>query len=232
MRPDRADHPGDIKFPEPVISISVEPKTKVDQDKMDNALVRLAEEDPTFQVRTDHDTGQTLISGMGELHLEVIVDRMLREFKVEANVGRPQVAYRETMTPAGAQLAGRFKRQTGGRGQYGDAVIDLEPLRRGEGFEFVNKIMGGSIPTEYHPGRRARVSRRRWRRGVKAGYPMVDMRVTLVDGSYHEVDSSEDGLQDRRLDGAAGGLAEGQARPARADHEASRSSRPSSSWAT
>jgi elongation factor G len=178
-----------IEFPEPVIAVSIEPKTKADQEKLGTALARLAEEDPTFQVRSDEETGQTLISGMGELHLEVIVDRMLREFKVDANVGRPQVAYRETVRQPVSKIEGRFVRQTGGRGQYGHAVINLEPAP-GEGFDFVNKIKGGSIPSEFIPAVEQGVEEA-LESGVKAGYPMVDVRVTLIDGSYHDVDSSE-----------------------------------------
>ena len=178
-----------IEFPEPVISVSIEPKTKADQEKMGTALARLGEEDPTFQVRTDEETAQTLISGMGELHLEVIVDRMLREFKVDANVGRPQVAYRETVRQPVQKIEGRFVRQTGGRGQYGHAVINLEPAP-GEGFDFVNKIKGGSIPSEFIPAVEQGIEEALGN-GVKAGYPMVDVRVTLVDGSSHDVDSSE-----------------------------------------
>jgi elongation factor G len=178
-----------IEFPEPVISVSIEPKTKADQEKLGTALARLAEEDPSFQVRSDEETGQTLISGMGELHLEVIVDRMLREFKVDANVGRPQVAYRETVRQPVSKIEGRFVRQTGGRGQYGHAVIDLEPAP-GEGFDFVNKIRGGSIPSEFIPAVEQGIEEA-LESGVKAGYPMVDVRVTLTDGSYHDVDSSE-----------------------------------------
>jgi elongation factor G len=178
-----------IEFPEPVISVSIEPKTKVDQEKLGTALARLAEEDPTFQVRTDEETGETLISGMGELHLEIIVDRMMREFKVDANVGRPQVAYRETVRQPVSKVEGRFVRQTGGRGQYGHAVINLEPAP-GEGFDFVNKIKGGSIPSEFIPAVEQGIEEA-LETGVKAGYPMVDIRVTLTDGSYHEVDSSE-----------------------------------------
>jgi elongation factor G len=178
-----------IEFPEPVISVSIEPKTKVDQEKLGSSLARLAEEDPTFQVRSDEETGQTLISGMGELHLEVIVDRLLREFKVDANVGRPQVAYRETVRQSVQKVEGRFVRQTGGRGQYGHAVIDVEPAP-GEGFDFVNKIKGGRIPTEFIPAVEQGIEEA-LESGVKAGYPMVDVRVTLVDGSYHDVDSSE-----------------------------------------
>ncbi len=178
-----------IEFPEPVISVSIEPKTKADQEKLGSSLARLAEEDPTFQVRSDEETGQTLISGMGELHLEVIVDRLLREFKVDANVGRPQVAYRETVRQPVQKVEGRFVRQTGGRGQYGHAVIDLEPAP-GEGFDFVNKIKGGKIPTEFIPAVEQGIEEA-LESGVKAGYPMVDVRVTLTDGSYHDVDSSE-----------------------------------------
>jgi elongation factor G len=178
-----------IEFPEPVISVSIEPKTKADQEKLGTSLARLAEEDPTFQVRSDEETGETLISGMGELHLEVIVDRLLREFKVDANVGRPQVAYRETVRQPVSKIEGRFVRQTGGRGQYGHAVIDLEPAP-GEGFDFVNKIKGGSIPSEFIPAVEQGVEEA-LETGVKAGYPMVDVRVTLTDGSYHDVDSSE-----------------------------------------
>ncbi len=178
-----------IKFPEPVISVAIEPKTKADQDKMGGALAKLGEEDPTFRVRTDLETGQTIIAGMGELHLEVIVDRMMREFRVDANVGKPQVAYRETISrPARAE--GRYVRQTGGRGQYGDVWIEVQPLEAGQGFEFVNKIVGGTIPREYIPAAEAGV-KEAMETGVMAGYPMVDLRVSLVDGSYHEVDSSE-----------------------------------------
>ena len=172
-----------------MIAVSIEPKTKADQEKLGASLARLAEEDPTFQVRSDEETGQTLISGMGELHLEVIVDRLLREFKVDANVGRPQVAYRETVRQPVSKIQGRFVRQTGGRGQYGHAVIDLEPAP-GEGFDFVNKIKGGSIPSEFIPAVEQGIEEA-LKNGVKAGYPMVDVRVTLTDGSYHDVDSSE-----------------------------------------
>jgi len=178
-----------IVFPEPVIQIAIEPKTKADQDKMGLALNRLAEEDPTFRVHTDEESGQTIIEGMGELHLEVIVDRMFREFKVEANVGRPQVAYRETITSS-AQAEGRFVRQSGGRGQYGDVWIKVEPLERGKGFEFVNAVVGGTVPKEYIKPTEEGV-REALETGVVAGYPMVDIRATLYDGSYHEVDSSE-----------------------------------------
>jgi elongation factor G len=178
-----------IVFPEPVIKVAIEPKTKADQEKMSTALARLAEEDPTFQVRTNEETGQTEISGMGELHLEVLVDRMLREFKVDANVGRPQVSYRETVRGEATKIEGKFVRQTGGSGQYGVVYINLEPAP-GEGFDFVNKIKGGSIPSEFIPAVEKGVEEA-LETGVKAGYPMVDVRVTLTDGKYHDVDSSE-----------------------------------------
>jgi elongation factor G len=187
-----ANHPiilESIQFPEPVISVAVEPKTKADTDKMSEALVRLSEEDPTFRLRTDPETLQTIISGMGELHLEIIIDRMLREFKVQANVGRPQVAYKETITRK-ASAEGRFIRQTGGRGQYGDVWLEVEPLEAGAGFEFVDKIVGGVVPREYIPAVEKGV-REALDSGVLAGYPVVDVRATLYDGSYHEVDSSE-----------------------------------------
>ncbi len=178
-----------IEFPEPVIKVAVEPKTKVDQEKMSVALGRLAEEDPTFQVRTNEETGQTEISGMGELHLEVLVDRMKREFGVEANVGRPQVSYRETVRGTAEKIEGKFVRQTGGSGQFGVVYINLEPAP-GEGFDFVNKIKGGAIPSEFIPAVEKGVEEA-LENGVKAGYPMVDVRITLIDGKYHEVDSSE-----------------------------------------
>jgi elongation factor G len=177
-----------ISFPEPVISVAVEPRSKVDQDKMGIALQKLAEEDPTFRVRTDDETGQTVISGMGELHLEIIVDRMLREFKVEANVGRPQVSYRETITAA-AHGTGRFVRQSGGRGQYGHVELNVEP-NPGKGFEFVNKIVGGAVPREYIPAVQRGIQDS-LANGILAGFPVVDVKATLVDGTYHEVDSSE-----------------------------------------
>ena len=178
-----------IKFPEPVIRLSIEPKTKADQDKLAIALGRMAEEDPTFRQNTDPETGQTIIAGMGELHLEVIVSRMRRDFHVDANVGAPQVAYRETIT-APARAEGRFVRQSGGRGQYGDVWLEVEPLEQGKGFEFVNKIVGGVVPREYIPAVEAGV-REALDSGILAGYPVVDVRVAIVDGSYHEVDSSE-----------------------------------------
>ena len=179
-----------IDFPEPVISVAIEPKTNLDQDKMGVALRALAEEDPTFQVRTDDQTGQTLLYGMGELHLEVLVDRMLREFKVAANIGRPRVAYRETITRPVESVHGRFVRQTGGRGQYGHVVLDVEPLEPGSGFIFEDEIYGGAIPKEFIKPAESGI-REAMESGVLAGYPIVDIKVTLVDGSYHEVDSSE-----------------------------------------
>jgi len=178
-----------IKFPEPVISLAIEPRTKADEDKLSIALQKLAEEDPTFQVRTDENTGQTQISGMGELHLEVLVERMRREFKVEASVGRPQVAYRETITRS-AKAQGRFVRQSGGRGQFGDVYLEVEPLEKGKGFEFENRIVGGAIPREYIPAVEQGI-REALSTGIVAGYPVVDIKAILVDGSYHEVDSSE-----------------------------------------
>ncbi|HYH49949.1 MAG TPA: EF-Tu/IF-2/RF-3 family GTPase, partial [Acidimicrobiia bacterium] len=187
--PDKPVRLENIDFPEPVIKVAVEPKTKVDQEKMGIALQRLAEEDPTFQVQTNEETGQTEISGMGELHLEILVDRMKREFKVEANVGRPQVSYRETIKGTAQKIEGRFVKQTGGSGQFGIVYIDIEPAP-GEGFEFINKIKGGAIPTEFIPAVEKGVEEA-LTTGVKAGYPMVDVRVTLTDGKYHETDSSE-----------------------------------------
>jgi elongation factor G len=179
-----------IEFPEPVIQLAIEPKTNLDQDKMSLALKALAEEDPTFQVRTDEQTGQTILYGMGELHLEVLVDRMLREFKVAANVGKPRVAYRETITVPVERAEGRFVRQTGGRGQYGHVLLRLEPLPPGSGFVFEDKVIRGSIPKEFiKPA--ADGIREAMESGVLAGYPMVDIKVEIYDGSYHEVDSSE-----------------------------------------
>jgi elongation factor G len=179
-----------MSFPEPVISVAIEPKTKGDQDKLGAALARLAEEDPTFRVRSDEETGQTIIAGMGELHLEIIVDRLMREFKVDANVGRPQVAYRETAGQAVPKIQGKFVRQTGGSGQYGDAVINLEPAAPGEGYSFADKIVGGKIPKEYISSVDAGI-REAMDSGVLAGYPVVDIKIELIDGSYHDVDSSE-----------------------------------------
>ncbi len=179
-----------MRFPEPVISVAIEPKTKADQDKLSVALQKLSEEDPTFQVRTDAETAQTIISGMGELHLEILVDRMKREFKVEASVGRPQVAYRETIRERVEEVEGKFVRQTGGRGQYGHVVINVEPTEAGIGFVFEDKIVGGAIPREYI-GPVEQGVKDAMENGVIAGYPLVDVRVELVDGSYHDVDSSE-----------------------------------------
>ncbi len=179
-----------MTFPDPVISVAVEPKSKADQDKLGNGLARLAEEDPTFRVTSDEETGQTLIAGMGELHLEIIIDRLKREFNVDANVGRPQVAYRETISKPAEKIQGRFVRQTGGSGQYGDAIINLLPQEPGAGYEFEDKIVGGKIPREYikpiDEGIREAMGS-----GVLAGYPVVDVKVQLIDGSYHDVDSSE-----------------------------------------
>jgi elongation factor G len=179
-----------MDFPEPVIAVAIEPKTKGDQDKLGAGLQRLTDEDPTFRVRTDDETGQTLISGMGELHLEIIVDRLMREFNVDANVGRPQVAYRETISKPVDKIEGRFVRQTGGRGQFGHAVINMEPTEPGEGYEFLDKIVGGKIPREYISSVDLGIQEA-MESGVLAGYPVVDIRVYLVDGSYHDVDSSE-----------------------------------------
>jgi elongation factor G len=179
-----------ISFPTPVISVAIEPKTKADQDKLGNALGKLADEDPTFVVKYDDETGQTVISGMGELHLEILVDRLTREFNVGANVGKPQVAYRETIRRPVTKVEGRFVRQSGGRGQFGDVFIDLEPTGTGGGYEFLNKITGGAIPREYIPSVDQGIQEAA-ESGVLAGYPLVDVRATLVDGQYHEVDSSE-----------------------------------------
>ncbi|MFQ5771569.1 MAG: elongation factor G, partial [bacterium] len=178
-----------MNFPEPVIAVAIEPKTKADQEKLGKSLTKLAEEDPTFQIKANEETGQTIIYGMGELHLEILVDRLLREFKVGANVGVPQVAYKETISKK-AQAEGKFIRQSGGKGQYGHVVIEVEPSERGKGFEFINKIVGAAIPREYikpvSNGVKEAMSN-----GVVAGYPLIDVKVTLLDGSYHEVDSSE-----------------------------------------
>jgi elongation factor G len=179
-----------MTFPEPVISVAIEPRTKSDQDKLGTALQRLAEEDPTFTVRSDEDTGQTIISGMGELHLEVIVDRMLREFSVEANVGRPQVAYRETIRKPVAKVDARLKRQTGGSGMFAHVVIDLEPLPPGTGFEFEDKVKGGNVPREYIPAVAKGIADA-LDSGILAGYPLVDIKARLTDGSSHSVDSNE-----------------------------------------
>lgn len=178
-----------MEFPEPVISVAIEPKTKADQDKMGTALAKLAEEDPTFRTETNPETGQTIISGMGELHLDIIVDRLKREFKVEANVGAPQVAYRETFRQA-AEVEGKFVRQSGGRGQFGHVWIKFEPNETGAGFEFENKIVGGVVPREYIPAVEQGVSEA-MDNGVLAGFPLIDVKATLFDGSYHDVDSNE-----------------------------------------
>ncbi|MBK5099128.1 MAG: elongation factor G, partial [Gemmatimonadetes bacterium] len=179
-----------MSFPEPVIRVAIEPKTKIDQDKLSEALAKLAEEDPTFRVNSDEETGQTLISGMGELHLEIIVDRLQREFKVNANVGRPQVAYRETIRIPVNKVEGKFVRQSGGRGQYGHVVVNLEPTEPGVGFLFEDAIVGGSIPREYiNPVQQG--IREAMDTGVLAGYPLIDIKATLIDGSYHDVDSNE-----------------------------------------
>ncbi|MBL4647990.1 MAG: elongation factor G, partial [Gammaproteobacteria bacterium] len=178
-----------MEFPEPVISVAVEPKTKVDQEKMGMALSKLAQEDPSFRVHTDEETGQTIISGMGELHLEIIVDRMKREFGVEANIGKPQVAYRETIRQV-IEQEGKFIRQSGGRGQYGHVWLKIEPQELGSGYEFVNEIVGGAIPREYIPAVDKGVQEQ-MQNGVIGGYPVIDIKVTLYDGSFHDVDSSE-----------------------------------------
>ncbi len=179
-----------MDFPEPVIAVAIEPKTKADEEKLANSLQKLAEEDPTFRVRSDEETGQTIISGMGELHLEIIVDRLIREFNVDANVGKPQVAYRETVRNATHKVEGRFVRQSGGRGQYGHVYIDMEPNEPGGGYEFESRIMGGVIPREYIPAVDEGIQEA-MSTGVLAGYPVVDIKVALIDGSYHEVDSSD-----------------------------------------
>jgi elongation factor G len=178
-----------MQFPEPVIDVAIEPKTKVDQERMSISLQRLAEEDPTFRTYTNQETGQTIISGMGELHLEIIVDRLIREFKVGANVGKPQVAYKETIAKT-VQAEGRFVRQSGGRGQYGHVWLELAPRETGSGFEFINKIVGGVVPREYIPAVEAGV-KEATQNGVLGGYPVIDVSVTIFDGSYHDVDSSE-----------------------------------------
>ena len=182
-----------ISFPEPVISLAIEPKTKADQEKMGLALAKLSEEDPTFKLRTDHDTGQSIISGMGELHLDIIVDRMKREFNVGANVGKPQVAYKETIKKI-AQGEGKYIRQSGGRGQYGHCFLRIEPRGRGEGFEFKNEVVGGTIPKEFIPAIQKGV-KGAMDNGSLAGYPMVDMLVAVYDGSFHDVDSSEEAFK-------------------------------------
>ena len=182
-----------MEFPEPVISVAVEPKTLADQEKMASSLGRLAREDPSFRVRTDEDSGQTIISGMGELHLDIIVDRLKREFGVAANVGKPQVSYRETIGKS-VEAEGKFIRQTGGTGQYGHVWLRIEPLERGDGFEFISEIAGGTVPKEFIPAVEKGVADA-LANGVLGGYPMVDIRVTLYDGSYHDVDSNENAFK-------------------------------------
>ena len=214
------DHPvilESMTFPEPVIEVKIEPKTKADQDKLALALQRLSEEDPTFRVHTDPESSETLIAGMGELHLDVLVDRMIREFKVAANIGKPQVSYRETIRRA-AEGNGRFVRQTGGKGQYGHAVIKLEPAEKGAGYEFVDKIVGGTIPREYIKSVDAGI-REKLETGIYAGFPVVDVKVTLFDGSYHEVDSSEMAFKIAGSMAVAGRLRQGRPGHPRADHE-------------
>jgi elongation factor G len=179
-----------MNFPEPVISVAIEPKTKMDQDRLTESLNRLSEEDPTFQVSYDEDSGQTIIAGMGELHLEVVVDRLLREFQVDANVGKPQVAYRETLKVPVKGVRGRFVRQSGGRGQYGDVVLNVEPLKSGEGYVFESKIHGGEVPKEYIPAVDRGIQEAA-SGGALAGYPLVDLKAELIDGSFHPVDSSD-----------------------------------------
>ncbi len=205
-------------FPEPVIAMAIEPKTKSDQEKMGIALSRLAQEDPSFRVRSDEESGQTIIAGMGELHLDIIVDRMKREFNVEANVGKPQVAYRETIRKAATDVEGKHVKQSGGKGQYGHVVITMEPQERGKGYEFVDAIKGGTIPKEFIPPITKSLIEN-LTSGVLAGFPVVDIKVTLTFGSYHEVDSNEHAFKSRRLDRVQGSHAQGQPRAARADHE-------------
>jgi elongation factor G len=183
-----------ISFPDPVISLAIEPKSKADQEKLSYSLQRLSEEDPTFRVKVNHETGQTIMSGMGELHLEILVDRMKREMGMNANVGKPQVAYKETLSKPITDVEAKYIKQTGGHGQYGHCVINIEPLARGEGFKFENKIKGGSIPSEFIPSVEKGVIAA-MEKGTLLGYPMVDMKVQLVDGSYHEVDSSDIAFQ-------------------------------------
>ena len=205
-----------MTFPDPVISVAVEPKTKADQDKLGQGLQRLAEEDPTFRVATDEETGQTLIAGMGELHLEIIVDRLKREFNVDANVGRPQVAYRETARKAVEKISGKFVRQTGGRGQYGHAVINLEPGEQGSGYEFVDKIVGGKIPKEYI-GPVDLGIQEAMESGILGGYPVVDIRIELDRRLVPRRRLERDRVQGRGLDGLQGGDEARQAGAARAD---------------
>ena len=202
-------------FPEPVISQAVEPKTKADQEKMGIALSRLAQEDPSFRVHTDEESGQTIISGMGELHLEIIVDRMKREFGVDANVGKPQVAYREAIKKP-VEVEGKFIKQSGGRGQYGHVWLKMEPQPAGKGYEFVDAIKGGSVPREFIPAVEKGLAET-LPNGVLAGFPVVDVKVTLFDGSSHDVDSNENAFKMAALDGVQGRHAQGESRVARAD---------------
>ena len=204
-------------FPEPVISMAVEPKTKVDQEKMGIALGRLAQEDPSFRVRSDEESGQTIISGMGELHLEILVDRMKREFNVEANVGKPQVAYREAIR-AKVKQEGKFVRQSGGRGQYGHIIIEMEPQERGAGYSFENAIVGGTVPKEYVTAADKGIQEA-MKNGVLAGFPVVDIKIRADRRLVPRRRLQRNGVQDRRLDGVQGSLQEGQPGPARADHE-------------
>jgi hypothetical protein len=228
------DHPiilEAMKFPEPVISVAIEPKTKADQDKLSAGLAKLSEEDPTFRVYTDEETGQVIIQGMGELHLEIIVDRLRREFKVEANIGRPQVAYRETIRKAADKVEARFVRQTGGRGQYGHVVINIGPSEPGAGFVFEDKIVGGVIPREYI-GPVEQGMKEAMATGVLAGYPLIDIRVELIDGSYHDVDSSEMAFKIAGLHGPEGGREEGRRGAAGAHHGRGGGHARRSTWAT
>ncbi len=195
-------------FPEPVIHVAVEPKTKADQEKMGMALNRLAQEDPSFRVRTDEESGQTIISGMGELHLEILVDRMKREFGVEANVGAPQVAYREAIRKP-VEVEGKFVKQSGGRGQYGHVWLKIEPNETGKGFEFVDAIKGGTVPREFIPAVKKGLEDT-LPNGVLAGFPVVDVKVTLFDGSYHDVDSNENAFKMAASMGLQGRYAQGQ----------------------
>jgi elongation factor G len=208
-----------MEFPEPVISIAVEPKTKADQEKMGLALGRLAQEDPSFRVWTDEESGQTIIAGMGELHLDIIVDRMRREFKVEANVGKPQVAYRETIRNTVKDIEGKHAKQSGGRGQYGHVVIDMYPLEEGKAYEFVNDIKGGVIPGEFIPGVDKGIRQKQLKSGPLAGYPVMDLGVRLHFGSYHDVDSSELAFKIAASMAFQGWLHESQPGSARTDHE-------------
>ena len=220
-----------IDFPDPVIDVAVEPKTKADQDKLAQALQRLAEEDPTFRVRTNEETGQTIIAGMGELHLEIIVDRLMREFRVDANVGRPQVAYRETIRNAVQGVHGRFVRQTGGRGQYGHVVIDMAPNEPGVGYDFENKIVGGAVPREYISSVDAGI-KEAMEAGMLAGFPVVDVGVTARRRLLPRRRLLGDGVQGGRLDGLQGGRRSAPSRCCSSPSWPSRWSRPRTTWAT